>query len=285
MASQIPAHDTYYQDEIELREIVEVIRKRIWLVILIPLIAALTALGVSKFIIVPEYAASTGIALGSFVHEIYGNVAASKEVLMSRDLLRQVYQDLDLHNEYSSVDDFAQTISVEDIRNTRILNIRYQDSDPERAQKVVQTIADRFLELSDEVYTAKRALLEERLLDLQEAHHEVGVTYQNTLETLKALEAAETQNAETALARARIIDYLVKGETSLVALGSEIHEVQVQLSDLEKTTIIEQPMVGIDPVNARPLLNTAIALVLGGMVALGVVFILEYFEKNPLQSS
>jgi len=285
MASQIPAHDTYYQDEIELREIVEVIRKRIWLVILIPLIAALTALGVSKFIIVPEYAASTRIALGSFVHEIYGNVAASKEVLMSRDLLRQVYQDLDLHNEYSSVDDFAQTISVEDIRNTRILNIRYQDSDPERAQKVVQTIADRFLELSDEVYTAKRALLEERLLDLQEAHHEVGVTYQNTLETLKALEAAETQNAETALARARIIDYLVKGETSLVALGSEIHEVQVQLSDLEKTTIIEQPMVGIDPVNVRPLLNTAIALVLGGMVALGVVFILEYFEKNPLQSS
>ena len=71
----------------------------------------------------------------------------------------------------------------------------------------------------------------------------------------------------------------------LVALGSEIHEVQVQLSDLEKTTIIEQPVVGIDPVNVRPLLNTAIALVLGGMVALGVVFILEYFEKNPLQSS
>ena len=77
MASQIPSPEVYYQDEIELREIIEIIHKRIWLVILLPLIAALTALGVSKFVIVPEYEASTKIALGTFAHEIYGNVAAS----------------------------------------------------------------------------------------------------------------------------------------------------------------------------------------------------------------
>jgi capsular polysaccharide biosynthesis protein len=47
---------------------------------------------------------------------------------------------------------------------------------------------------------------------------------------------------------------------------------------------VEEPLVGADPINIRPVFNTAIAIVLGGMVALGLVFILEYFEKNPLQS-
>jgi uncharacterized protein involved in exopolysaccharide biosynthesis len=67
-----------------------------------------------------------------------------------------------------------------------------------------------------------------------------------------------------------------------MTLSAGIHEVQTAIAGMEQTRIIEQPMVGSDSVNVRPMLNTAIALVLGGMVALGLAFIREYFEKNPL---
>lgn len=41
MTNGLPPQEAfYYEDEIELREIVEIIRKRIWLVILLPLVAA-----------------------------------------------------------------------------------------------------------------------------------------------------------------------------------------------------------------------------------------------------
>lgn len=285
MASQIPSPEVYYQDEIELREIIEIIHKRIWLMILLPLIAALTALGVSKFVIVPEYEASTKIALGTFAHEIYGNVAASKEILLNRDLLSEVYEEFNLQNQYRTVEDFARKVSVEEVRNTRMLSVKYQDSDPKRAQSVVQAVVGRFLDLSDDVYTEKRTLLEERLAELEASHNHMESTYRDSLETLETLEAIEPSNAEIALARARTIDYLSRGEASLLSLTAQIHEIKTGLSTLEKTRLVEQPMTGSDPVNVRPMLNTAIALVLGGMVALGVVFIMEYFEKNPLGQS
>lgn len=282
MPSQEVYREPYYQDEIELREIVAIIRKHIWLVIILPLIAALAALTVSKFIIIPEYEASSKVALGTVSHDLYGNVVASKEILLSRDLLSQVYKELDLDTQYRSIDEFAKRVSVEEIRNTRILTIRYQDSDVQRAQAVIENITSQFLDLSGDIYTHRRALLEERLSQLEASYHNAEATYQNSLATLEALEATESTDSETALARARIIDYLAKGETTLMTLSAGIHEVQTALAGMEQTRIIEQPMVGSDCINVRPMLNTAIALVLGGMVALGLAFIREYFEKNPL---
>ena len=282
MSSQEVSQEIYYQDEIELREIVAIIRKHIGLVIILPLVAALIALTVSKFVIVPEYEASSKIALGTISHDLYGNVAASKEILLSRDLLNQVYEDLKLDTQYRSVEGFAKKVSVEEIRNTRMLSIRYQDSDVQRAQTVIESITSRFLDLSGDIYTKRKALLEERPSQLEAGYHDTETTYQNSLATLEALETTESTDIETALARARMIDYLAKGEATLLSLSTQIHETQAALAALEPTRSIEQPMVGTDPVNVRPMLNTAIALVLGGMVALGLVFIREYFEKNPL---
>lgn len=284
MTSQVPPQEAYYyQDEIELREIIEIIRKRIWLVVLLPLVAALVAFGVSKFIVIPEYEASTKIALGTFDHPIYGNVASSREILTSNDLLSEVLEDLRIGGQYKSVEEFAKLVSVDSIRDTRMLTISYHDNDPHLAREVVQTIAGHFMERSLAAYHQRKSLLEERLKNLQINYVDAQNTYQALIDTLAALEAVEHSDAEIALARARIIDYLVKEEGSLLALSSEIHGTEVTIANLENTTVIDQPAVGIDPVNIRPMLNTAIALVLGGMVALGLVFILEYFEKNPLQ--
>ena len=285
MTSQLPPQDAYYyQDEIELREIIKIIRKRIWLVVLLPLIAAIVAFGASKFVIVPEYEASTQIALGTFGHEIYGNLAASKEILSSRDLLVRVVDDLGLRSQYRSVEDFAKPISIEEVRNTRMLAISYQHSDPAQAQAVVQAIVAQFLNQSDAIYSQKRSLLEQRLAELQGDYDKTQSTYQDSMDTLQALERVPSSDSEVALARARVIDYLAKDEALLLSLSSQIHDTRVALSNMENTVVIDQPAVGIDPVNVRPMLNTAIALVLGGMVALGLVFVLEYFEKNPLQA-
>ena len=153
MTSQVPPQEAYYyQDEIELREIIEIIRKRIWLVILLPLVAALVAFGVSKFIVIPEYEASTKIALGTFDHPIYGNVASSREILTSNDLLSEVLEDLRIGGQYKSVEEFAKLVSVDSIRDTRMLTISYHDNDPHLAREVVQTIAGHFMERSLAAY-------------------------------------------------------------------------------------------------------------------------------------
>lgn len=283
MTNGLPPQEAfYYEDEIELREIVEIIRKRIWLVILLPLVAALVAFGVSKYIIVPEYEASTKIALGTFGHEIYGNLAASKEILAGRELLGQVLDDLGLVDEYKSIEDFAKPLTIEEVRGTRMLTIKYQHSDASRAQAIVDTMIVRFIEQSDEIYMQKYELLAERLAKLQAEHASTLDTYEDAQGILDALESMESSDAEIALARARVVDHLAKDRGVLLSLGDKIHSTEMALLTMEKTVVIDKPAVGIDPVNVRPLLNVAIALVLGGMVALGIVFVQEYFEKNPL---
>ncbi len=284
MDSYAAPQELYYDDEIDLREIVKIIRKRIKLIIVLPLIAALAAFGVTKFLIVPRYEAAAKLALGTFGHDIYSNVAASKEVLLSRDLLSRVYQELGLQNVYPSVEDFAEKVSVEQVASTRMLSIRYQDTDSQRAQNVVANIAAQFMELSANAYTQARQLLMERVAELEANYKDAEVTYRNSLETLASLESLEPQDTNIALARARVIDYLARGEALLMSISTALYEAQLELSTLEDVRIVEEPFVGVDPINIRPVLNTAIAFILGGMVALGLVFILEYFEKNPLES-
>ena len=284
MNSYSAPQEAYYDDEIDLRELVEIIRKRMKLIIVLPLIAALLAFGVTKFVIVPKFEASAKIALGTFSHDIYSNVATSREVLVSRDFLFQVYQELGLDDVYTSVEDLVKKVSVENVANTRMLSIKYQDTDPQRAQKVVNSIVVRFMGLSNEAYEKAEQLLMQRIAELEAAYEDAKATHDNLLSTLASLEALQVEDAEIALARARIVDYLPRVESLLMSLSGELHDAQLKLSTLENVRIIEEPFVGLNPVNIRPMFNTAIALVLGGMVALGLVFILEYFEKNPLKS-
>ncbi len=283
MNSYTAPQEVYYDDEIDLREIVEIIRKRIKLIILLPLIAALAAFGVTKLLIVPKFEASARIALGTFKHDIYSNVAASKEIMVSRNLLSSVYQELGLQTVYPSVEDFVEAVSVAHVGNTNILSISYQDVNPETARKVVEGIIRRFVELSDTAYARSRQLLEQRISELEANYQDAENTYRSSLAALEALEALESHNAETALARARIIDYLARSEELLMSISTALHEAQLQLSALENVRIVEEPFVNPDPVNVRPVLNTVIAFVLGGMLALGLAFVLEYFEKNPLR--
>jgi len=276
--------EVYYDDEIDLREIVEIIRKRIKLIIILPLLAAIAAFGVTKFLIIPKFEASAKIALGTFEHDILSNATASREVLLSRNLLSEVHRDLRLQELYPSVEDFVEKVSVGTVANTKMLTITYRDSDPQRAQRVVESIVAGFTERSETAYTQAKDLLIQRIAELEANYEDAELMYRNSLSTLETLESLESQDAETALARARIIDYLARGEERLLSISAALHEAKVELSGLENVRIVEEPLVGADPINIRPVFNTAIAIVLGGMVALGLVFILEYFEKNPLQS-
>ncbi|NLJ68026.1 MAG: hypothetical protein GX341_01730, partial [Firmicutes bacterium] len=140
MTSYSAPPELYYDDEIDLREIVEIIRKRIKLIIILPLLAAIAAFGVTKFLIIPKFEASAKIALGTFEHDILSNVTASREVLLSRNLLSQVHRDLGLQELYPSVEDFVEKVSVGTVANTKMLTITYRDSDPQRAQRVVESI-------------------------------------------------------------------------------------------------------------------------------------------------
>lgn len=49
---------------------------------------------------------------------------------------------------------------------------------------------------------------------------------------------------------------------------------------VENVSVVDQALVPIDPIKPRPLINVALATVLGGMAALGLAFLLEYLDTS-----
>lgn len=197
------------QAEIDLHEIVRVIRRRWWVLLTLPLVAALVAGLVSLFVIKPVYEASTtmwvvkegagpisynDVLLNRNLTKTYAEVARSRAVIL------QVIEGQGLTE--TTVEGLQAKLTVTPVRDTEILKFAVRDRDPQKAIILASAVAEAF--------------------------------------------------------RAQITKSI----------------------KVDNVTIVDPAQVNPRPVSPRPLMNVALAGVLGGMVALGLVFLLEYLDTT-----
>lgn len=77
------------------------------------------------------------------------------------------------------------------------------------------------------------------------------------------------QNGDPAMA-ARLAD----------ALAEAFKEQIKTIMRVENVVVVDKAMVPTGPIKPRPLMNVAIAIVLGGMAAVGIAFLLEYLDTS-----
>jgi len=182
------------EDTIELSELIRILwkRKRIW--ILLPIVAALIAFVGSKMM-TPTYEASTTITIGNFNDNIYTNLEASKQIILSSETLRPIQEKLEL--EYDSIQHFKDSVSVNLNTSAGMINIKVRYHDPELARQIAEEIANAYLEKSNEAYRAKLHLIEEQLSMLQKRHDQTVESLERNKEALTAVETnAQLSNAE-----------------------------------------------------------------------------------------
>ncbi len=190
----------------ELREYLAVMRRRLWILLAVPTVAALTAALLSLFAMKPVYEASTTLwvikqeaasldyttlLLNRNLVKTYGEVAQSRAVMQA------VMNKLRLSE---SLGELQKRIQVTPVRDTEIIEITVQDGEAKRAADIANAVAATF---TDEI-------------------------------------------------------------------GKFIR--------LDNVRVVDPAVVPLTPVKPRPLLNTAIALVLGAMAAVGLTFLLESLD-------
>jgi len=269
------------EDTIELSELIRILWKRKWVWILIPILAAVAAFAASK-LMTPTYEASTTIVIGNFNDNVYTNLQASKEVILSHELLAPIKEELALT--YPSTKAFEDNISVELIQDAGMIKITAKFHDPEKAQQIAAGIAEAYLAKSNQAYQEKRQLVEQLLKTLQQRYEQTAQSLDRNKQALTAIETNnELSNAEKDIVRARLLDYVVKDENTLVELTSQIQGVQNQLLEMDDAQLVEAAQVPESPVAPRTMLNTAIAFVVGGMVGVGLALMMEYFQHHPIR--
>ena len=144
---------------ISISEIFEALKKRWILIVSITLVATLISGVLSFFVIKPTYEASTKVFVGKEESSLEGY--NTNDIQMYQKLL-QTYAETIKTNEVIqaainntnadlSIKDVKSSLTVTPISDTQILQIKYQNNDPEVAKSILENITNEFVILSKEL--------------------------------------------------------------------------------------------------------------------------------------
>ena len=146
------------EETIELRELLDIVLKRKWMITIITILTLLIGGIYSVFVVTPIYRSDTTLMVNSSKGINAGDLAASfdlgsinlsqkivvtyGEIVKSRIVLEQVIDRLDLDMTYNQL--LSNTTS-QPVGSTEILRISVQNEDPEVASLIANTISDVFV--------------------------------------------------------------------------------------------------------------------------------------------
>jgi capsular polysaccharide biosynthesis protein len=196
----------------ELREIFQIIYKRMWIVVLITVVAVIVSGVVSLFFLKDVYEASATLMVSKAQEDQQGSAMQYNDILLYQKLVntyseiiksdRILDKVIEKLQQPVTADDIRQKIFVNSVKDTEIIEIKAEDNAPQFAAELANTIAVVFMS-----------------------------------------------------------------------------EVPI-IMKMDNVQLIDAAKVPIDRVKPRPMLNIAIAGVLGLMVSVGVVFLIEYLDNT-----
>lgn len=141
------------EDVIDLREIFFIIRKRIWLIILITLIAVVTSWAISSFVLEKQYETYTLLIVNKPAEQdqplTYSDIDLNRKLVntysiiaKNNTVLEQVIDQLKLG---MSPIELNEKITISGEKDTEIIRISVKDSDPARAAIIANKAGEVFM--------------------------------------------------------------------------------------------------------------------------------------------
>lgn len=267
-------------DEIDLRDLILVLWRHRWFIIGVFLVSVLTA-GIISFAMAPVYRVHTLIALGQYPSSTYTNPAAVRELLLSDDFLYQVVRELRQNVAERDLRRFKDTIKVEQVKDTGMLNISIETTDRKEGRAVLEKMVALFKSQSRPDLERHRQLLRDQLGSVKARLLDVEKTIRETRENLAALETASgLTRTEKDFRRSQLLETLQGYEDQRLALLDRYLDLQKELNGLEDVKVIRSPREPVYPVKPNKKLNISIAGVLGLMIGVLGAFVIEFFRRN-----
>ena len=141
------------EETIDLREYFAIIKKRFWIIALITVIAAVVSGAISFFVLKPVYEAKstlivnadkqaeTQIVTGDQITVTQKLAVTYGEIIKSRAVLDDVIKNLKLETTYESL---SGQITVSPVKDTQIISISVQDTNPQKARDIANEIPKVF---------------------------------------------------------------------------------------------------------------------------------------------
>ena len=141
------------EETIDLREYFAIIKKRFWIIALITVVAMVVSGVISFFMLSPVYESKSTLIVNTEKNEETQMITGDQfsvsqklavtygEIIKSRAVLESVISNLKLDSEY---EDLVEKITVSPVKDTQIISISVQDTNPKKARDIANEIPKVF---------------------------------------------------------------------------------------------------------------------------------------------
>lgn len=150
------------EDEIDLRDLLDVLWRERRLIAGIFLVAVLAA-GAISLLMPSIYRASCIIALGNFGDPVYTTQADASEIMLSDAFILDLAERLNISRS-GTPHALRESINVEPVEGSdRLLRVSIETEDPAEGEKIIEGMALLFVDRCNQSYSKQRGILMEQL--------------------------------------------------------------------------------------------------------------------------
>jgi non-specific protein-tyrosine kinase len=251
-----------------------------WLLALAAVLAGGLAYLVSSMI-TPVYEASTLLLVNeapsnkaldlSLVQTSERLAKTYAEMLTSRPILEEIIQKFSLDTTPVKL---VQRITVLPVRDTQLIRLQVEDTDPQRAADIANEMVAIFSQKNQELQAER---FQDSKTNLLVQLTEIEQQMQATSAALDALEKTDENQAE----RTRLEAVLTNFRSSYTSLMQSYEQVRLtEAQSISRLTQVETAVAPDRPIRPSKMLNTLLAAIVGLMIAVGAVFLVDALDDT-----
>ena len=268
----------------ELRQYVEIIWKRWWLIALTTVLAAVAAFVVSS-VQTPMYRSTTTVEIISGADpadDPYYAVRNAEAIagtyvlqITSPAVVEAVIDRLQLSME---TEDVQKLISATQVNNSSMVEISGESTSPALAQALAATTAEVFIEQQAAQQLARYG---EPLAELEAQVEVLEAKILATRSSLAVLGDEEDLSPTGRVELARLQTELGNNQTRLSVILNSTEQFRLQIAKTgDYISVFSPAKLPDEPFAPQTLRNTALAFVVGGMIGVGTAFLLDYLDDT-----
>lgn len=268
--------------ELDLKVYFRILWHWAWLIVLCAILASAAAYTASIFSI-PIYQASTTL----LVDEARDPNANYQDLLVSERIARTYAELMKRPTTLSQVaakfevdptvlNSAVTEITVAPIRDTQLIKVTVEGISPELVAAVADTLPEVFITDINAVQTqrfaASKANLERQLTELSNQIELQQVAVDNIGDAATPADALRLGQLQNELSQTK------NSYANILRSYEELRLTEVQ--SVDSIVVVEKARIPGAPIRPRTLVNTLLATIVGAMLALGIVFLIEYLDDR-----
>jgi capsular polysaccharide biosynthesis protein len=263
-----------HEDEIDLRELINVVIKRKKLILGIFLVSVIIT-AVISFLIPRTYLSTAIIQTGIADTPLIG-IAEAGQMIKTHDFLNPIAKELELEVTPESL---KSAITLKKIEDTSLIQLEVKYQGMGTSYKLLRAIVDSFLAKNNELYQQRTDFINQQIKEFDTQINSVQSDISRTQELIQNLSLSEKISEIDAGVKIILLQNTFSSYydnlTNLFAQNNNLRLILVKAKEF-KLVDLTKPK----PIKPNRKLNVALAGVLSLMFAVFLAFFMEFWQKS-----